>query len=62
MVHYIFASVWWYSLQPFVAIVGSVAVCGCWDGDYYTVAQCEGRAMCGNYHWIIRQPVQVNKN
>ena len=54
MVHYIYASIWWYSLQP------HVAVWGCWDGAYYTVAQCEGKVMCDNNHWMIRQPVQVN--
>ena len=26
--------------------------------NYYTVAQCEAKMMCGNNHWILRKPVQ----
>ena len=30
-------------------------------GNFYTVAQCEAIVLCGNNHWILRQPGQVNK-
>ena len=32
-------------------------------GNFYTVTQCEAKVMmCGNNHWLLRQPGQINKN
>ena len=30
-------------------------------GNCYTEAQCEAKVMCGNNHWILRQPDEVSK-